>query len=622
MFLIIFMENNITPMKGKIIYLLIFLFSFLNHSNSFGQVYPKTKNLYFEIIDSLRTNKIFEEKHIKNVEDILKSKNFELNTIEKIKFNNFLAYYHLINLDLEKCNKYCQTNLALKLKTDKEKEHIGYSYYYLANSYSNQSVNKLAFENCNKAIVIFEKYKNLDGLSRSKMILANIYFYSKNYLDAIKTIDVAIKSLPKKDNLYYMLVLTKVKFLKAINTKDAEKLNKEIFLELNNNTTIDKSYIIGANIFYISDLIDKQNLTEAKKVIEITRPIIYKFNTIRTNDLFNWVLADYDFANKSPLSNRKYFLDRLEISKKENDYQTLINIYQYLKNDAFYRNNIDDLFKFSDNYNQANLNLSNEKTKSEILELKTKYDVEKKEQLIKLNSLQIDKKNKLILILSLSAIGIVFFSLFLFTLFKNKRDQKEKILITSFTHQLFENIEEERKRISSDLHDNINHELLALKYISNDEQSNKIEQIINEIRDISRNLHPIMFEKIGLENSLTNLMSRLQDHNNFVISYEIDYKNHLTKQQEIQVFRIIQECLTNTIKHANAHAAKLTLQESEKSIQIEIKDNGTGFNVTEKLNNGKSFGLSSIIERCKAIKAEYKINSSNQGTVINIEINK
>lgn len=610
-------------MKQRVIYLFIFLITILKQSNSFGQSPNSTeKKLYFEIIDSLKTNKIFEEKHIKNVEEILKNKTIQLNTLEKIKFNNYLAYYHLINLDLERCNKYCQSNIQLKLNSDKEKENIGYSYYYLANSYSNQSVDKLALENCYKAISIFEKYKNYDGLCRSKMILANLYFYSKNSTDALKTINEAISIPTKKDNLYYMLVLTKIKLLKAINVAEAEKLNKKVFFELNNKSHIDKSYVIGTNVFYISDLIDKKNLVEAKKIIEITRPIVDKFNTIRTNDLFNWVLADYDFAINSPLSNRKYFLNRLEITKKENDYQTLINIYLYLKNDAFYRKNIDELFKYSNDYNEATLNLSNEQTKSEILELKTKYEVEKKEQQIKLNSLQIDKKNKLILILALLALGIIFFSLYLFTLFKNKRDTNEKKLITHFTHQLFENIEDERKRISSELHDNINHELLTLKNISNQEQSIKIERIINEIRDISRNLHPIMFEKIGLKDSLVNLISRLQNHNYFVISYEIEYQNSLTKQQEIQIYRIIQECLSNTIKHANAHAAKLTLLNSRKSVQIEIKDNGVGFNVNEKLNSGKCFGLSSIVERCKAIKANYKINSSNQGTIIDIEINK
>ena len=610
-------------MRQKIFYLSIFLISILKQSNSFGQNPISTeKKLYFEIIDSLRTNKVFDEKHLKNVEKILENKTIQLSILEKIKFNNYLAYYHLINLDLERCNNYCLTNIKLKLNTDKEKEYIGYSYYYLANSYSNQSVDKLALENCYKAISIFEKYKNYDGLCRSKMILSNLYFYSKNNTDALKTIDEAIKIPTKKDNLYYMLVLTKIKLLKVINVTEAEKLNKKVFYELNNNNLIDKSYVIGTNVFYISDLIDKKNLVQAKKIIEITSPIVEKFNTIRTNDLFNWVLADYDFANKSPLSNRKYFLNRLEISKKENDYQTLINIYLYLKNDAFYRKNIDELFKYSDDYNQATVNLSSEKTKSEILELKTKYEVEKKEQQIKLDSLQIDKKNKLIIILSLLALGIIFFSLFLFTLFKNKRDRKEKKLITHFTHQLFENIEDERNRISSELHDNINHELLALKNISNQEQSNKIEALINEIRDISRNLHPIMFEKIGLKGSLTSLILRLQDHNNFVISYEIQYQNSLTKHQEIQIFRIVQECLTNTIKHAEAHAAKLNLFELEKSVQIEIMDNGKGFDVQKKINDPKSFGLNSISERCKAIQAEFKIKSSNEGTVIHIEIKK
>ena len=195
----------------------------------------------------------------------------------------------------------------------------------------------------------------------------------------------------------------------------------------------------------------------------------------------------------------------------------------------------------------------------------------------------------------------------------------------SFTKQLLEKTEEERKRIASDLHDSINHELLNLKFIFKQDfatVNNKIDSIINDIRAISRNLHPVMFDKIGLEPIIEQLVERIQQQNNFMISTEINYKGSLTSADELQVYRIIQEALTNIIKYAKAHAGKITIEENQSNIFIEIKDNGKGFNVKEALNSGKSFGLHNIIERSRVIGGEAKILSSPEGTIININLRK
>jgi signal transduction histidine kinase len=176
------------------------------------------------------------------------------------------------------------------------------------------------------------------------------------------------------------------------------------------------------------------------------------------------------------------------------------------------------------------------------------------------------------------------------------------------------------------LHDSISHELLNLKAILKQEDfiviNTKIDTIINDIRGISRNLHPVMFDKIGLEPNIEQLVERIQQQNDFMVSTDINYKGSLSSVDELQIYRIIQEALTNIIKYANAHAAKVTMMEDYDSIFIEIKDNGKGFNVKEALNSGKSFGLHNIIERSRVIGGEAKIQSSAGGTVIYINIPK
>ena len=193
----------------------------------------------------------------------------------------------------------------------------------------------------------------------------------------------------------------------------------------------------------------------------------------------------------------------------------------------------------------------------------------------------------------------------------------------NFTKQLLENTEDERKRIASDLHDSISHELLDLKNSFRQDfplVNKKIDSIINDIRSISRNLHPIMFDKTGLKANLEQFVERIQQQNDFMVSTEINYKGSLRSADELQIYRIIQEALSNIIKYAKAHAAKITMQEMSGNIFIEIRDNGKGFDVKETLKSSKSFGLHNIIERSRVVGGKANIKSSETGTVITINI--
>jgi signal transduction histidine kinase len=211
----------------------------------------------------------------------------------------------------------------------------------------------------------------------------------------------------------------------------------------------------------------------------------------------------------------------------------------------------------------------------------------------------------------------------LFFLIKKRRAlQAEALKQEQFTFQLLQNTEEERSRIANELHDSVNHNLLTLK---NNLSSGKIinvsdlSEVIEEVRNISRNLHPAVLETIGLEASIENLCERLTEIGLFT-TCEIEYHQKLSKNKELQLYRIIQEALNNTLKHGKANAAKVILTSNEAHLQLEVKDNGNGFDVSQQLKNPKSFGLQSIIQRAKAIAAKININSSDKGTVILLKI--
>lgn len=583
-------------------------------------------NYYDTVIDSLTSHKLFDKKDINNVLQLIKASQ-QLTVSQHLKFNNYLAYYHLINLNFKESIQFCQKNLSLRFPKNKNNElTIAYTYYFYGNCLLNQGNYKKAIQYSQFAIKTFEKHKFVDGWSKCKMLLANIYFYLKSYKDAENEINEGIQLFQQnKTNNYYMLVLTKIKILRAFKVQESISEIIKTYQELKNKPEIDDFFKIEINVYYIEFLINNNKLELAKKIIDETQPLVEKKNTIRSSDMFNWILADYNFATNSPLSNKSYFLNRITKSKKENDHQTLRNIYYYLKQDAYLSKNLEDLYYYTNEYELASKKISSDETKSEILELKTKYETEKKEQLLALNELQIDKKNRTIIILFSTSLTFILFGLFIYSNFKNYKRKENEELKKHFTVKLLENMEEERKRIAKELHDGINHELLTLKHnkpFSEHEINNKIDQIIEDVRSISRNLHPVMFEKIGLESSVKNLIERLKINNNFFITSEISYTNCLHSKQEIQLFRVIQEGLNNIIKYSNAHAAKVTLVEKEDFLYLEIKDNGIGFKFEEQLKSKKSFGIHSIIERIHSINGEIKFISNQSGTTIKIKIKK
>jgi signal transduction histidine kinase len=269
--------------------------------------------------------------------------------------------------------------------------------------------------------------------------------------------------------------------------------------------------------------------------------------------------------------------------------------------------------------------LSDEDNKQYVAEMETKYETQKKELKIQVQKKEIKQKNILNgFLLALLGVAIMAAALII-TRHKLRKNKKDAALQQKFTRQLMENTEEERMRIARDLHDGVSQELLVLKNQIRNNQENtneKIDFIINEIRMISRDLHPVMLDKIGLKSSVQHICEQMMENNRLFITAEINYLDGLDKNGELQLFRMIQEALNNIVKYAGAEAAKVTIKETDKHVLAEIMDNGKGFDVHAAMNSKSSFGLLSLTERSKALKGKTEINSSANGTVVKIEIPK
>ncbi len=267
--------------------------------------------------------------------------------------------------------------------------------------------------------------------------------------------------------------------------------------------------------------------------------------------------------------------------------------------------------------------MSDDRVKGSLFELERKFATQQKEKTILIQEQKLEKNYITILLLCLGALVLLF--IIFIIIYRNKSNNiiKEKKLTQLFTSNLLSKTEEERKRIASDLHDSVSNELVSLRLaIENKDEllKIKIDAILEEVRSISRNLSPTLFDKIGLEKSIDQLVDKLQHQHDFLLTTSMQYNNTLSTKKELQLYRIIQEAITNILKHANAIAGKLSIVENNNEIHVSIIDNGKGFDVASTLNNGNSFGLLNISERTKYLNGTVQFKSNTKGTQIDIVI--
>lgn len=228
--------------------------------------------------------------------------------------------------------------------------------------------------------------------------------------------------------------------------------------------------------------------------------------------------------------------------------------------------------------------------------------------------------NLLLIMATLLLIGFIF-SRYRKTI---KRKQLEQ---ETFTRNIIRGQEEERKRVSKELHDGIGQKLLlinnAIIQNKNEELPDLVNNTIDEIRSIARNLHPFQLERFGITLALETMVKDIEASGSSIFfSEEIEnIDGLLSKENEVNLYRIFQECINNIFKHAQATSAKLTVEKRKDALYVEIRDNGVGFNLNKGENSFYSLGLKSIQERVKILNGEIIFKSEKGiGTKIVIYI--
>lgn len=218
--------------------------------------------------------------------------------------------------------------------------------------------------------------------------------------------------------------------------------------------------------------------------------------------------------------------------------------------------------------------------------------------------------------------------------FKIREKESQSRLLASemskkMTEQYLKGLEDSNNRISKELHDGICNELLSIHMqINQSEQkqlSEQLTQIHENVRNLSHQLSTPQFEHISLYDMLLLYTEKLNLLGSPQISSYIspEVKSVILLPEKIlEVYRIIQEAVSNTIKHAHAQHMYLTTSRQDGQIEIIFEDDGIGFNVTQVEENEleSGLGLRSIKERIHQLQGTFQIESQpGKGTILHIQ---
>ncbi|MDR0969325.1 MAG: sensor histidine kinase [Lentimicrobiaceae bacterium] len=195
--------------------------------------------------------------------------------------------------------------------------------------------------------------------------------------------------------------------------------------------------------------------------------------------------------------------------------------------------------------------------------------------------------------------------------------------------------ENERKRISKELHDGLGPLLssikmsvsaLSLREVRKEEKEifqnslHLVNESINGLREISNKLSPHVLEKFGLKTAISSFCSDISDAGTTTFHFRSNIADkRYDGTTEIALYRIVCELINNALKHAKAKSVLISLDEENGFLNLLYQDDGQGFDVEEVLIQGKGMGLQNLFSRSELLNGNVDVQSDkNQGVIITV----
>jgi signal transduction histidine kinase/ligand-binding sensor domain-containing protein len=223
---------------------------------------------------------------------------------------------------------------------------------------------------------------------------------------------------------------------------------------------------------------------------------------------------------------------------------------------------------------------------------------------------------------------------------RGERLKRERDRQISYARQLVTAQEQERRRISNDLHDSLGQTLFMIRQHARglnstaqpDDSRDATALVVadlaarasHEMKEIAYALRPYQLDKIGLTGTLENMLHRVREATGLEIVADLEnVDGRLSPDTQIGIYRIVQEAVNNIVRHAAATEAVVRVRNGGRAIDIEIWDNGKGFSMdrTGNADSPAGLGLITIRERAYAMNGEARVQSApGAGTTLQVRI--
>src|SRR5450432_14075 len=572
---------------------------------------------------------------------------------ESLRFTRGIFYYYQQNSivsftrgNYEKAME--ENNTALRLARQLKDSslvimmlnHIGI-VYGLEQKYNEQLDFALQVKN------VVESMNDSTRLSGAYHNLANCYNNLKQHRKAVDyaLLSIRIYVVYKKKNDY----INRVYATLAQNYEGLQMTDSALYFydkAVQESIRLNDKYAEASIYGFISGLYaDRYQFNDMLKVSEKSLALARELQSSQmvASALYN--LGYANFFNGHNSEAKKNITEALEISMKDSLREELINSYADLSYIAARDGDFKTLIwakKKTDSIYE--IVLKNEVVKN-TTELEKKYETEKKDNLLRRQQVQIQRKNTLNYILIGGTVTFLLISLLAYrTYIQKQRIQQQRIRELEKDRQLvavdsmLKGQEEERSRLAKDLHDGLGGLLSGVKFSLSNMKDNlivtpenmalfersldMIDGSINELRRVAHNMMPEMLTKFGLDEALKEYCNTIQATKLLEVRYQsVGMDSPLDKSTQIIIYRIIQELLNNTMKHAAATEFFVQLIRENNRLNLVAEDNGKGFD-TELLQKRRGDGWTNIRSRVDYLKGQLDVHSEpGKGTLVNIEFN-
>lgn len=496
--------------------------------------------------------------------------------------------------------------------------------------------------------IIEEHGQQLDSVQISKFYsdLGYTYDRMKEFKTAIKYQRIALKFVGSKNDYFKNFIFCRI----AIANDDLSRFDSAHYY----NQKALKYYVENGDSIDVGPICSNIGNTYLKQK-DWSKALTYLERAKRLN------LAHGDDGNKAitfinlgtVYTELGRYKDAKNALNKGVDYSNSWNNSKFLSEAFFFKsklfeksNQLDSALYYFKEYKLVEDSLYNIEKINEIEEISAKYETEKKEQQIELQNAEISEKESAIkanqsVIFALIILTILIF-VSAFALYKRyqgkknlevqqiKIEEQEKGLLAVFKAQ-----EEERKRISKDLHDGIGQQLsglkMAIQTISSrllsklpeeEEEFRKLAQIASdsadEVRTISHQMMPRALTELGLIEAISDMLDKSLSLTK--IEYEFEHygiENRLEENVEISLYRVTQELINNIIKHSSAKRVSVQLFKNKDKVILVVEDDGVGMNKSKT----DGHGLLNMKNRINTLHGEMNLEPSpNSGTLATVRI--